>query len=167
MTKPKTLPSHETLKALLDYDAETGDLIWKERPGQTAFNRQFAGKPTSRNLDRDGYRSVSIHGSVCRAHRVVWKWHHGTDPGDTIDHLNRQRADNRIDNLVSATVGENARNRAFKARGTTPIGNTFQAQIAIAGRTKYIGSFATEKAARAAFLAALQIRDNPNQTPSI
>lgn len=44
-------------------------------------------------------------------HRAVWEYHHGKIPTDrVIDHINRDRSDNRIENLRLATFSQNRRN---------------------------------------------------------
>ena len=39
---------------------------------------------------------------------LIYKWHHGVDP-DTVDHVNSDKQDNRIENLVSMSLEENVR----------------------------------------------------------
>jgi hypothetical protein len=45
------------------------------------------------------------------AHRLAWLWWFGEWPEGGLDHINRIRNDNRIDNLREATRSENQRNR--------------------------------------------------------
>jgi hypothetical protein len=74
------------------------------------------GRPiTPRRIDlsdrNKGYRNVVLpldgRWRTFKAHRLVWWWHHG-DPGAyQVDHLNEDKADNRIDNLDLVDQAEN------------------------------------------------------------
>ncbi|MGY1408359.1 HNH endonuclease signature motif containing protein [Luteimonas sp. A611] len=70
----------------------------------------------------DGY--VRLGGrpdGLLYAHRLIWEVVHGPIPARlVIDHLNGQRADNRIRNLDAVTPSENMR-RAI-ASGAVPVG---------------------------------------------
>lgn len=63
---------------------------------------------------RNGYRYVSIKGRDQLEHRVIFLLHHGYLP-DYVDHINGDKADNRIENLRATTNGQNLR-RAAEAR---------------------------------------------------
>lgn len=45
------------------------------------------------------------------AHRLIFFAHHGREP-EMIDHINRDKSDNRIANLRETTVSENRKNSA-------------------------------------------------------
>ena len=57
-----------------------------------------------------GYNVVSFMRGNVVAHRVIWKMHYGTVPR-YIDHINRVKTDNRIENLRQVTAKENSDNR--------------------------------------------------------
>jgi hypothetical protein len=70
----------------------------------------------------NGYRRVSIGGRFKMAHRLICKaWL--TNPGNKpcIDHINRIRHDNRIDNLRWATPMENANNMSLSKANKSGI----------------------------------------------
>lgn len=50
-----------------------------------------------------GYRQIRIDGILFMAHRLVWLMIRNEWPLDDIDHINRNRDDNRIENLRVAT----------------------------------------------------------------
>ena len=58
---------------------------------------------------------VRIAGKKLAVHRLVWKMHHGEDPY-ALDHINNDKADNRIENLRSVTDSENCIDRDLKLR---------------------------------------------------
>ena len=108
---PKTLLNH-----LFSYDPKVGDLIWKN----PRTNRTKAGDRAG-NLHTHGYIHVRINGKLYKAHRLVWKMVHGSDPVDQLDHINRIRSDNRISNLREASNVENSRNHSLSRSNTTGI----------------------------------------------
>lgn len=84
---------------------------------------RVSGKPV-------GYKKSSgywnIHVSVNNkshhllAHRVIWELTYGEIPsGMQIDHINRDRSDNRIENLRLVTMTENMHNKGDYATNTT------------------------------------------------
>ena len=61
-----------------------------------------------------GYHHVTLNGKQLRMHRIIaHQWIHNDDPVNktVVDHINRNRADNRIENLRWATISENNYNR--------------------------------------------------------
>lgn len=146
------LPSQEYLLANFSYCAETGQIV-RLKNGKRAFGAR----------NSDGYLQGRCAGvrTPFRAHRIAWKMHYGTDPQE-IDHINGDRADNRISNLREVTHIENQRNRRVSRNNTSGISGVrwhsrdrcWFAQINILGRAKHLGSFQTREAAAAARMAA-------------
>lgn len=103
----------------------------------------------------DGYIGIQINNKKYQAHRLIWMYHYGKIPaGMEIDHKNRDRADNRIDNLRLVTVQENKFNR--KGKGYTYIKSTskYKSQIKINGKSINLGHFDTPEEASEAYLKA-------------
>ena len=94
---------------------------------------------------------------IC-AHRLAWFLHYETLPIHSIDHIDGDRSNNKIDNLRDVTHQQNHMNRT-KAKGYYwhKKNNKFQAQIRIDGKTKFLGFFHTEQEARNAYLKAKEI----------
>ena len=101
-----------------------------------------------------GYNQIVIRGKKYMSHRVVYFLVHGEWP-DTVDHINGNRKDNRIENLRAATMRQNLCNMT-RAKGFyfSKVKNKFVAQICSYGKTRTIGSFDTVLDARAAYLQA-------------
>ena len=96
----------------------------------------------------NGYRRVG----TTPAHRVAWLLGHGENPGKMlVDHINGDRADNRLANLRLATPQQNAWNR--KAKGYTYIKSRNQYRAGTYHRGSYvlIGYFDTEEEAGKAY----------------
>ena len=106
----------DLLNHLFEYDKETGNLIWKIKPssrGHSVKVGYIAG-----TLKSHGYLCVGINYNSYRAHRLIFLMHKGYLP-KTIDHINGDKLDNRIENLRAATVGQNQHNRKTNANNTS------------------------------------------------
>lgn len=155
MTKKLTEITAEQLRELLVYDPETGRFTWR-----VALPGQKAGSPAG-CLDSYGYVVIRINGANRKAHRLAWLHTYGTLPDGQVDHINRERADNRIANLRSATVQENQHNQSDARRGNkagllgvSPKRGKWRAQIKVDGKKLHIGTFDTPEAAHEAYLEA-------------
>ncbi|WBK39668.1 hypothetical protein [Xanthomonas phage L522] len=98
----------EQVDQLLAYDPATGELRWKVargRHGNACKAGSVAGSVNSR-----GYIQVGVHGRLYQAHRLAWLLHHGAWPSQQIDHIDRDRTNNRIDNLRECSNSENQQN---------------------------------------------------------
>jgi hypothetical protein len=106
-------------------------------------------------LQSTGYRVIRINRKLYKAHRLIYIFHHGEIPdGLYIDHIDRQRLNNSIENLRLVTRQENGFNRSVKGYCFNKARNKFHAQINLNGKKIYLGLFETAKEARAAYLKA-------------
>jgi hypothetical protein len=158
----KKPPSPSVLRQLIDYDPQTGALVWRVRDvsfftdgkmsainGMRRWNKRYAGKAALNYKGTQGYFRGAIFGRGYLAHRVAWAIYSGAWPENEIDHINGDRSDNRIANLRSATRQENGKNCAIGTRNTSgTIGvrwynrdRVWVAQVSINGKQKHIGNF--------------------------
>ena len=99
--------------------------------------------------DSIGYRVVSIYGKSYKEHRLVWIYHNGDiSEGMQIDHINRIRNDNRIENLRLVTsssngLNTNARNYTYRINNKN---NPYEARYEHMGKT-YSKSFSSKEQA--------------------
>lgn len=169
MTK-RSVPTPEELRQLLRYDPDTGKLYWKERgerfcpssADMRRWNSRHSGKEALTSLNANGYFAGHVMNRSLLAHRVIWALHYGEWPENEIDHINCNRADNRLCNLRQASLTENARNRP-KRSGTSSLpkgvatvnrSSKFQARIRHDGRLLYLGCYDSIDQAHAAYCEA-------------
>jgi hypothetical protein len=102
MKKEQNFPyTHEEFLKLMSYDKDTGILSWRN-PRDSRI----------RNHTPKGYIKFKIKNVHYRAHRLIWFYHYGRWPSsDVIDHIDRNKHNNRIENLREATFSENCKNK--------------------------------------------------------
>jgi hypothetical protein len=151
------LVSAEGVRVLLDYDQNTGVFTWRT---DRAPNAKLGAK-TGRH-DKYGYTKIKILGRVHLAHRLAWLHVHGEWPTGEIDHINGDRADNRITNLRLATRSQNGCNTRRSSRNTSGVkgvrwhkhARKWAAQIKANGRYRSLGYFDAIEDAAAAYRAS-------------
>ena len=134
----------DEFQRFLEYNPSTGIFRWKVSRG-TRKSGAVAGKVT-----RQGYIHIGFSGKLYAAHRLAWLFVFGTWPKHEIDHINRNKADNRIENLRDITRSENKQNTvaAYSNNGTGLLGvsklsgkRLFSARIMVSGKAKCLGTF--------------------------
>jgi len=165
MAELNNIEMQALLKELLHYDAETGIFTWRESRGRLAKAGQVAGYTCS-----TGYRSIRFMGKDRKAHRLAWLYTHGEWPSGVIDHINCERADNRIENLRDVSYQGNSQNRR-KARSNSLSGlmgvaqcqGKFQSWIHLADKSRlHLGTFKTAEEAHTAYVEAKRVHHPTN-----
>lgn len=148
----------ETLRRHLDYDPATGLFAWKLQKSSRAKVGQIAG-----SANHDGYWIIGFMWKRYAAHRLAWFYMHGEWPAGELDHINGDRADNRMCNLRLASHSENMQNlrKASRRNATGLLGVTYleywgkwKAQITHKRRVRNLGMFDSPKKAHEAYLKA-------------
>lgn len=132
--------TQKEVKELFDY--VDGKLISKNEK-----SKRF-GQDAGALRKKTGYVYVYAKRKTYSAHRIVFLWHHGYFP-EYVDHINRIKHDNRIENLRSATVTQNVRNRNMYSNNTSGHEgiwfnkkiNRWVAYTSINKEKKHIGQF--------------------------
>ena len=127
----------------------------------SVWNARYAGQEAF-TANMHGYKHGRVLSINMRAHRVAWAIVHGQWPSEHIDHINGDRADNRLHNLrhVSRTVNnKNAKRREDNMSGCTGVhldkrNSKWVAQINANGKRKFLGYFGSFAEARNARLIA-------------
>ena len=143
----------ELLKSYLAYDANNGALTWKINR-----YRNKAGDVVS-TVSNSGYLVVEINRRKYQAHRLIWAIYYGHFPRGQIDHINRIRTDNRIENLRDVLGNENHLNcglrkdntSGFKGVSYAKRENKWRAYLRVNGKLKHLGFFETPELANAAY----------------
>ena len=105
--------TQERLKQILVYHPETGVFTWRiGRPKASAG--AVAG-----GLNWKGYWMICVDGKKYRAHRLAWLYCYGEMPKVSIDHINHNKLDNRVENLRQVTNSENHRNMGMQSNNKT------------------------------------------------
>ena len=109
-----------------NYDSNSGKLSWRNGP------RKFR---AAGNISDKGYLFIRLRKKSYYVHRIAYALYHNKMPENEIDHINRNRQDNRICNLQDVTKQENQHNRCVQwnnTSGTTGVYFNKQAQKWIA-----------------------------------
>lgn len=97
------------------FDYKDGLLYWK---GVAHPNKQYLLNKPAGSIHKTGYRHITWQGKSQKAHRLIFMLHHGYMPQE-VDHINGDRADNRIENLRAVTRSENQCNRDILPSNTS------------------------------------------------
>jgi hypothetical protein len=93
-----------------------------------------------------------------RAHRIIWMMFNGNLPKEQLDHIDGDRANNRIENLRECSNTENQQNRKLNKdnktgfTGVTIWKTKFKAEIRLNKKGYYLGLFDTAEEAHKAYL---------------
>lgn len=98
----------ERLKSFLSYDPLGGNIVFTD----TRYGAVEIGQVAGYVCKRDGYGRLYHRGRAYMTHRVAWALHHNKWPEHTIDHINRNSLDNRIENLRDVTQAINNSNKS-------------------------------------------------------
>jgi hypothetical protein len=98
------------------YDEVTGNLLWKIDSPPNFVKGKIAG-----TINNTGYYRTKVFGKKYLNHRIIFAMHHGYMP-KYIDHIDRNRLNNKIENLRPATRRLNAINREYKNSKNTASG---------------------------------------------
>ena len=132
------------LKDILHYDPDTGVFRWRISPRYGIKPGDEAGY-----IQADGYRKIVIGRKWYQAHRLVFLYMEGYLPENQVDHINRNRADNRWRNLREAAQVCQSQNRSLNKNNSSGYkGVSFHkktgkwsAYIKLDYKHKYLGLF--------------------------
>jgi len=103
----------DKLKECLKYDATSGNFTWIKRTSHAIRIGAIAGC-----VNKRGYLVIRVHGKLYYAHRLAYYFIYGQIKKQ-IDHINRNRKDNRIANLRDISNLENSLNTGLRKTNRT------------------------------------------------
>lgn len=138
--------TQERLKELLHYNPDTGVFTWIKKSKRSTAIGSIAG-----SKHNQGYRATSIDWKRYLLHRLAWLYVYGEFPNGFIDHINRDRSDNRISNLRVVSRSENQQNHKLSKTNKSGVAGViwakkdkrWHARIWLGGKTKNLGYFKT------------------------
>ena len=146
------------VKFLLDYDKLSGKFYWKN--SKKVKTGAIAG-----SINAKGYIVVNIRNKLYLAHRLAWFYIHSVWPSGYIDHIDRDKTNNKIENLRVVTKSENGQNSSKKSKAKTKqskykgvywvnLRSRWVASISKEGKKYHLGTFLEEKEAAKSYILA-------------
>lgn len=142
--------TQELVRELFDY--KDGFLYWKVKFTKGTVIGERAGYL---KIDSRGNRyKITINKKYYYYYRVIFLWHHGWLP-QTIDHIDHNKLNDRIENLRAATQSQNCKNTSSRKNSSSKYlgvsfckrDNKWAVGISVNGKNIFLGRFATEKEA--------------------
>ena len=105
----------QEVRRILRYDPDTGYFFWRVPLGSCAAGSK-AGV-----IHPTGYVVITIAGKHYLAHRLAHFYQTGEWPSDDIDHKDRDRSQNRWENIRPATRSQNGANAKVSKRNVSGL----------------------------------------------
>lgn len=119
----------ELAREFLKYDPLTGLFEWAKSPARNVK----VGDRTGTKSKKNGYVWIAFRGFKFSAHRLAWLAYYGYEPESELDHINRDKSDNRIMNLREVSPQQNKQNLGLQTRNKTGVSGVYYHK----GRDKY------------------------------
>jgi len=139
------------------YNKDEGKLYWKKQPK----GRGKIGNECGRIVR--GYRRIGMMNEEIQSHIFIWILEHNAFPDKSLDHIDGNPQNNRIDNLRLVTSQQNQHNqtRAHKSNSSGLIGahkdnirGGYQSKIYVNNKAIFLGRCETAQEAHKKYLEA-------------
>lgn len=140
--------SKDIIVSDIEYRSD-GTLWWTKSGSGRNLNKPIG------TLTHQGYLQCTFQQTQKKVHHLVWFLHHGYWPTN-LDHINKDKSDNRIENLrEGASVNNHNRNMPLPVsglQGAQKSRGKYRASIRINGETEHLGVFSTPEEASKVYL---------------
>lgn len=151
--------TQEDVRKLFNYDKLTGSLIWKIRLSNRISIGDYAG-----SMSNKGYLTTRVKNKLYLNHRLIWLYHYGYFPENQIDHIDRDKLNNRVNNLREVSQSCNIRNTGSRKNNKSGVkgvswhkaSKSWRVNIMTNGKPNYLGYYNDKTEAVAMRLAMEQ-----------
>lgn len=134
----------EYVAEFLEY--KDGVLYWKKKPTAKANSIKIG--EVAGTVRPDGYSAIKLNYKLYLTHRLIFLLFHGYLPS-TLDHIDGNPNNNKIENLREATNSQNSQNQKIRHNNTSGVKcvtldksrNKWQVQIHINKKKKNLGYY--------------------------
>lgn len=138
--------THKRLTELLVYDKDSGVFTWRIKHCRKTIVGTIAGHQLKK-----GYRQIRIDRTLYPEHRLAWFYTHKEWPYPEVDHINRDKSDNRMSNLRISMPGAQQFNTGMFKHNSSGIKGvsfhkntgTWRAYIQVNGKFISLGCYKT------------------------
>jgi len=136
--------SKDLLHELFEY--KDGEIYWKKRPSPRAVQAKIGYKAGT--ICNNLYKQVSINKEYYYIHRIIFAMFYGYFP-NSIDHIDGNPSNNKIENLREVTQTQNNYNAAIRSDNTSGYRNVYwdkrsnkwMVMVKVERKNKHIGYF--------------------------
>lgn len=140
--------TQKELKHNYKYDETTG-IFYRKLRDKRSIKKYGSKYIQTGTLKSNGYIELWCINKVYKAHRLAWLYVYGEWPSKAIDHINRNRSDNRICNLRDVSIGDNNKNCKMNDNNTSGTKGVvwrkdtckWNARIGVGGKQVSLGYF--------------------------
>jgi len=143
--------TQEKVQKFFTYNKNTGKLYWKSAhswKNRHIINSRNANKEAG-VVSNNGYLIVGLKQKWYKVHRIIWLYIYGYFPENCIDHINRNKTDNRIENLREVSNQCNVRNSKIAKNNKSTIKGVswhketskWVVKIRLNGKNYYLGVY--------------------------
>ena len=163
------LPDYEYLLECFDYDVETGEFKWKERPlnhfknktAMSIINSRLAGKPAGSAVKESTNicSHVRLLGQYFSIKKIIWKLVNKTDPNGVLQFKDGNPSNLKYENLAYRFYNTSSSGYKWVVKNQ----GKYCANIMHEGVKYYLGSFDTpDQAHNVALLKKMELSENSN-----